>query len=333
MSPSYSAESAFESALYHRAFMSIHQGSPQIPGERLRAPGFARMGPRVRSRGPIPAMCHRHGSPVLQSFSLLGPGDPPPLRSVDVDGQRPLLLVCDHAAQAFPAKLGDLGVSVGARATHIAYDIGAAEVTRHLARLLNAPALLGGYSRLVIDLNRSETCSTLIPEVSDGVVIPGNQALSFAARWARIEALHRPWHRAVAAELRRLQARHGVAPILVGIHSFTPVMAGQARPWHVGVLWEGDDRLARPLLAGLAAPGDLCVGDNQPYSARNPPGSTLETHAIDAGLSGVVVEIRQDLVADGEGSAGWAERLAALLAPLTASTLGGGGMNSASRRR
>ncbi len=272
-------------------------------------------------------------TPVSHSFSLLGPGDPPPLHSVNAEGQRPLLLVCDHAARAFPAALGVLGVSAEARATHIAYDIGAAEVTRHLSRLLDAPALLGGYSRLVIDLNRSETCSTLIPEISDGVVIPGNQALDSTARRARIEALHRPWHRAVAAELRRLHARHGVTPILVGIHSFTPVMAGRARPWHVGVLWDGDDRLARPLLAGLVSSGDLCVGDNQPYSARNPPGSTLETHAIDSGLPGIAVEIRQDLVADDEGSTGWAERLAALLAPLTAPTLGGGGMNSASRRR
>jgi predicted N-formylglutamate amidohydrolase len=253
--------------------------------------------------------------------SLLGPADPPPFQRLNADGGRPLLLVCDHATRAFPAALGFLGVSAAARASHIAYDIGAAEVTRRLACLLDAPALLGGYSRLVLDLNRGLDSPTLIPEESDGVAIPGNRGLAPAAREARIAALHRPWHRAVASELRRLWARHGVAPTLVGIHSFTPVMAGQARPWEVGVLWDGDDALARPLMAALAAAGDLRVGDNQPYSARNPEGGTLETHAIEAGLPGVAVEIRQDLVGgsrDSSGPAAWAERLAAALAPLTA---------------
>ncbi len=275
---------------------------------------------------------------VLGTSPLLGPTDPPAVQRFNIDGDRvdggrPLLLVCDHAARTFPTALGFLDVPAAARTTHIAYDIGAAEVTRRLALLLDAPALLGGYSRLVIDLNRGVDCPTLIPEVSDGVTIPGNWNLNPTARQQRIEAFHRPWHQAVASELCRLRARYGVPPILVGIHSFTPVLAGQARPWHVGVLWDDDGGLALPLMAALAAPGDLLVGDNQPYSARNPEGGTLETHAIEAGLPGVAVEIRQDLVGCDVGSAAWAERLAAALAPLTVGPFGGGGMCSASNRR
>jgi len=247
---------------------------------------------------------------------LLGPGEPPPLVQVNAGGATPLLLVCDHASRAFPAALGRLGVPEAALDLHIAWDIGAAEVTRRLARLLDAPALLGGYSRLVIDLNRGLDEPSLIPEVSDGVAIPGNRALSAADREARIEALYRPWHRAVASELRRLAERHGRPAVLLGIHSFTPVMAGFDRPWHVGVLWDGDGAVAGPLMAALAAAGDLCVGDNQPYSGRLPGGGTLESHALEPGLPGATVEIRQDLIADAAGRAAWARRLARALGPL-----------------
>lgn len=250
------------------------------------------------------------------SPSLLGPEDPPPVVAVNAEGAAPLLLVCDHASRAFPAALGRLGVAEAALDRHIAWDIGAAEVTRRLARLLDAPALLGGYSRLVIDLNRGLDQRSLIPEVSDGVAIPGNRALSAAEREARIEALHRPWHRAVASEMRRLTARHGKPPILLGVHSCTPVMDGFVRPWQVGVLWDGDDAVARPLMAALAAPGDLRVGDNEPYSGRDRDGGTLEIHAMDAGLPCASLEIRQDLISDAAGCAAWAERLAAALAGL-----------------
>ncbi len=251
-----------------------------------------------------------------QTPPLLGACDPPPLTRSNADGSAPVLLVCDHATRRFPKALGTLGVPESALETHIAYDIGAALVTERLAALLDAPALLGGYSRLVIDLNRDADCSTLIPETSDGVTIPGNLDLSAADREARIAGLYRPWHRAVASELDRLQSRHGRPPALIGIHSFTPVMAGQARPWHVGIIWDGDDTLPRPLMAALAAQGDLKVGDNEPYSAREPCGGTLETHALDQGRPGVAFEIRQDLLADTVSCLAWAARLATVLAPL-----------------
>ena len=248
------------------------------------------------------------------SLPLLGPSDAPPLIEVNAGGRMPVLLVCDHAARAFPARLtGRLGLPEEALDRHIAWDIGAAAVTRRLAGLLDAPALLASYSRLVIDLNRGLDEPTLIPEVSDGTVISGNLDLSPADREARIEALYRPWHRAVASSLQRLAVRHGRPPVLIGIHSFTPVMNDRPRPWHVGVLWHGDDRIAGPLMAALAADGDLCVGDNQPYSALVPAGGTLETHALAVGRPGVSIEIRQDLLACETDRAAWAERLAGVL--------------------
>lgn len=240
---------------------------------------------------------------------LLGEGDPPPLEVLDPGGRAPVLLACDHASRLVPAALGRLGLAEPVFDLHIAWDIGAEGVARRLSRLLDAPALFAGYSRLVIDLNRGLDEPSLIPEVSDGIAIPGNQGLSEAARTARIEALYWPWHRAVASELRRLDALGGAPATLIGIHSFTPEMDGVVRPWQIGVLWDDPCELARPLMAALVGQG-LCVGDNEPYSGREPGGGTLESHALEVGRPGLSVEIRQDLIADAAGQAEWADRLA-----------------------
>ncbi len=255
---------------------------------------------------------------------LLGPGDPPPLESLNFEtgwpaGGAPVLLACDHASRRVPAALGRLGLAEAVFDLHVAWDIGAGAVARLLSARLGAAALLAGYSRLVIDLNRGLDQPTLIPESSDGIAIPGNRALAEAARAERIEALYRPWHRAVAAELRRLDVLAGRAATLIGVHSFTPEMNGRARPWQVGVLWDEPCRLARPLMAALAGQG-LTVGDNEPYTARNPSGGTLESHALDPGRPGLSVEIRQDLIAGAAGQAEWAERLALALGPLLCPT-------------
>ena len=186
---------------------------------------------------------------------------------------------------------------------------------------MGAPALFAGYSRLVIDVNRGLDHSTLIPEVSDGIVIPGNIGLSLEARQARIDALYHPWHRAVATELRRLDGADGRPATLIGIHSFTPQMDGCARPWQVGVLWDKPCALAWPLMAALAKQG-LVVGDNEPYSARIPSGGTLEYHALDCGRPGLSLEIRQDLIAGERGQAEWAERLNSALAEALAAVPG-----------
>jgi predicted N-formylglutamate amidohydrolase len=249
---------------------------------------------------------------------LLSADDPPPFEVLHPDRPTPLLLVCDHASRAVPRALGDLGLTDAELRRHIGWDIGAAEVTRRLADLLDAGAVLCGYSRLVIDCNRAPADATSIPAESDGVVVPGNVRLDEVARDARIAACFTPYHEAIAARLAAFAAR-GVAPVLFSIHSFTPVMNGVERPWHVGILWNRDARVPVPLIAELAAADPRrVVGDNQPYSAREPAGYTVRTHAESAGLPHAAVEIRQDLIDTPPGAAYWADALAAALKPILA---------------
>lgn len=251
--------------------------------------------------------------------SLLTPADPAPVRILNPDGASPLLLVCDHAGKMVPAALRGLGVSPAELDRHIGWDIGAAAVTAELARLLDSRAVLSVYSRLVVDCNRWPDSPTLMPTVSDGTPVPANQELTEAARTLRMEALYHPYHEAIAAERSRLLAR-GQQPILISIHSFTPQMNGFQRPWQVGVLWNRDGRLALPMLEALRAEGDLTVGDNEPYSARTGTDFTIIHHGEEAGLPVLMLEIRQDLIADAAGALAWAARLArllpAILAPL-----------------
>jgi predicted N-formylglutamate amidohydrolase len=175
--------------------------------------------------------------------------------------------------------------------------------------------VLSGYSRLVIDCNRDPADPSSIPETSDGTVVLGNRNLSTAARAARRRACFDPYHHRIAAWLAAVRSR---SPALLSIHSFTPVMQGKPRPWHVGILWDKDPRIPLPLLAALRAEPGLVVGDNEPYSAREPAGYTVRQHAALAGLPHVAIELRQDLVADAAGAADWAARLAAALAPILA---------------
>ncbi len=213
-----------------------------------------------------------------------------------------------------PAEYEDLGMPSGEFDRHIAYDIGAAAVTRRLAEALGAPAILGRYSRLLIDLNRGEDDPTLIMRLSDGAVVPGNRNVDAGERARRIALYHAPYHAAVAALVRaRLAA--GIVPILVAIHSFTPRWKGVPRPWHVGILWDADPRMARVLLDRLAAPGDLVVGDNEPYRGAL-PNDTMYRHGTRRGLPHALVEIRQDLIGDDAGAQRWAARLGSILGDL-----------------
>lgn len=245
-------------------------------------------------------------------MSLLSSTDPPPVE--EILGSFPLLLVCDHASNRVPAALDGLGLPSGRLAEHIAVDIGAAAVTRLLTPALSASAILAGYSRLVIDCNRALDDPSSIPSLSDGIAIPGNRDLSDSARGARGAEIFTPYHAGVA---RRLAAASTV-PALISIHSFTPVMRGFVRPWHIGVLWDDDPRIAVPLLSALGAEVGLVVGDNQPYSAREPRGYTVSHHAHAPGFPHVAIELRQDLVADKAGAREWADRLARLLKPILA---------------
>jgi predicted N-formylglutamate amidohydrolase len=241
---------------------------------------------------------------------LLAPADPPPFE--EISGRAPVLLVCDHASNRVPAALAGLGLRAEYFNQHIAVDIGAAAVTRLLAPALGAAAILCGYSRLVIDCNRAPADPSSIPAASDGIAIPGNRDLSAAARDARIDAIFTPYHAAIARRVRDA----GAAPVLISVHSFTPVMKGFVRPWHVGILWDDDSRIAGPLMAALGAETGLTVGDNQPYSAREPVGYTVSHHAHAKGLPHVAIELRQDLIADETGARQWAGRLARVLIPI-----------------
>ena len=244
---------------------------------------------------------------------------PEPLAFATVEG-RPdarVLLVCDHAASVIPPEFGTLGIDPDERLCHVAWDIGAAQVTRGLAARLGCPAVLSGISRLVIDCNRQPGDPSSIPAVSCGVAIPGNAGLDEAAADRRAERWFWPYHTEIGNRIAHLW-RHGVPPAVIAIHSFTPrICGGGPRPWHIGVLWNRDPRLAEPLLAALGGRGDLVVGDNQPYSGRE-INYTLDTHAGAAGLPNVSFEIRQDLLGDEAGCAFWADLLAGALAPILA---------------
>jgi predicted N-formylglutamate amidohydrolase len=218
-----------------------------------------------------------------------------------------LILLCDHAGNAMPPGYGTLGLPPEQLKRHIAYDIGAAQVTRALAEALGAPAVMTRFSRLLIDPNRGTDDPTLIMRLSDGAVIPGNRHLDEAERERRIGLYYQPYHRAIAAVIDQCVAS-GVAPSLLSIHSFTESWKEHPRPWHVGVLWDRDLRLAGALLDGLYAEGDLIVGDNEPYSGQL-EGDCLWQHATCRGLVNALIEIRQDLIRDAAGQAAWAQRL------------------------
>ncbi len=226
------------------------------------------------------------------------------------------LFTCDHASNAVPSWIngGDLGLPADQMARHIAYDIGAAGVTRFLTDALAGSAVLSTFSRLVIDPNRGEEDPTLLMRVSDGAMIPANRHADDAAKQARLDRLYRPYHDAYAeaAASRR-------DTVICAVHSFTPQMQGRPpRPWEVGILYAEDDRLARPVIAACEAQG-WCVGDNAPYIGYF-PGDAIDRHATPHGRPNILIELRQDLIASPEGQALWAGRLAPILQESLAKT-------------
>jgi predicted N-formylglutamate amidohydrolase len=220
-----------------------------------------------------------------------------------------VVITCDHASNHVPHEIGGLGLPDAEMARHIAYDVGAAGVSRHLGKLLNAPVVLSGFSRLVIDPNRGEHDPTLIMQLYDGTIIPGNRGLSEADRNWRLENCYRPYHTALAGLLNSR-----TAPKIIAIHSFTAQLAGRPkRPWHIGVLHEGDDRLSIPMLTRLRQEPDLCVGENEPYGGHL-PGDAVDRHALQHNRANILIELRNDLIRSEGQQKGWAERLAPMLA-------------------
>ena len=233
-------------------------------------------------------------------------------RTLRPQGAGRFVLFCDHAANHIPAELHHLGLPASELARHIAWDIGAAGVTAALSEILDAPAILCNHSRLVIDCNRHLDAADLIPEISDGTVIPGNLHLSEAARAIRIERWFHPYHDAIESVLLEREAR-GVQSVAVSIHSMTASLAGVARPWQIAISSHLDRRIAEPVLAALRRPGDIIVGDNQPYKLDPEVDYSLPFHALRRNLPHLQVEFRQDEIADAISQHRWAWRFAQAL--------------------
>lgn len=254
---------------------------------------------------------------AAEDGGLLTPEDPAPFTVFNATGAAPILLLCDHASNAVLHRLGGLGLLERDLNRHIAHDIGAPGVTRYLASRFDAPAILAGYSRLVIDCNRHLGHETSIIRESDATVIPGNAHLTEADRAARANACFWPYHREIARTLAGFDARR-IVPALIAVHSFTPVLLGQRRPWQIGVLWTEDGRIAQPLIAALRARTGYEIGDNEPYSGRTHTGFTIAEHATAAGRPCVMLEIREDLMPDSDSEIAIGEIIGDCLADILA---------------
>lgn len=245
-----------------------------------------------------------------QSSFFLVAGDPDPVIVTNPHGASPFLLLGDHAGRAVPAALNGLGVAAADMDKHIAWDIGVAGLGERLAPQLDATFIRQAYSRLVIDCNRAPGAQDSIPASSDGVAIPANEGLLSADTASRAEAIFQPYQDRIAAEIEAHLAR-GQRTVLVSLHSFTPAMAGFARPWRFGVLHRGDSAFSKAVLAALREDFGDEVGDNQPYS-MDIIDYTIPLHADRNGLDYLELEVRQDLLADEAGQA----EIAAIVGPL-----------------
>lgn len=231
-------------------------------------------------------------------------------------GGAPVLLVCDHASNALPESFAGLGLSPAQLADHVAWDIGAHALARRLSTLLDAPLVAAPASRLIIDPNRAFDAPDLIPETAEGAPVSGNLNLGPEARRARIEAFHAPYHDAIDALLK---ARLDISAI-VAIHSFTPIMFGEGRPWSAGILHGPDTRIADVLIDALSRDPGLTIGRNQPYAPEQGVFYTLDRHGRDRATA--MIEVRNDLIRDEAGQENWARRLAGALESALEALLG-----------
>jgi predicted N-formylglutamate amidohydrolase len=243
------------------------------------------------------------------SAGLLEAEEPPAL-VVNGDGRSPYVLVCEHASNRLPRRLGTLGLPSAELERHIAWDLGAEQVARRLSRLTDAPLVLQRYSRLVYDCNRPPDSPDAIPEISETTTIPGNRNLSPADKLARIGEIYRPFHATVAAVLDG-RAAAGARSLVVSVHSFTPVYKGERRAVELGLLFDHDRLLAERLMPCFAG---VDARYNEPYGPGDGVLHALNLHAAPRGLPHAMIEIRNDFLSDERGQAGWAERLAAAFA-------------------
>jgi len=227
-------------------------------------------------------------------------------------GRSDIVLLCEHASNHMPVEYRQLGLNAAHLQRHIAWDIGAAAVTRLLSARLDATAFLSGYSRLLIDLNRPLGTPGSMPVLSEDTDIPGNVGIDAVERDRREKIMFSPFHDRVAAHLDRRVAE-GRPTRIVTIHSFTPVFLGVARPWHAGVLHAQASDLAEAVLSGLRTDAALNVAANVPYVISRDADYAVPVHGDDRGIPAVLIEVRQDLLANQAGIEEWADRLAAAL--------------------
>lgn len=247
--------------------------------------------------------------PADDTNLLLGTEDVSPVREYNAAGRSPFFLTCDHYGRLVPRALGDLGLPESELTRHIAWDIGIAGVAERLSKQLNAHLIVQRYSRLVIDCNRPPHVASSIPRISEATTIPANEGLSHEAAQTRRAQIFDPYHRRID-EIIDARGAAGLPTVLVSLHSFTPVYAGIARPWHIGTLYHRDTHLPPLVLKSLRAEGDLVVGDNEPYAVSDDTDYTIPVHAEARGLINTGIEIRQDLISDPAGEKSWADRLA-----------------------
>jgi predicted N-formylglutamate amidohydrolase len=238
-----------------------------------------------------------------------------PFRITNRNGRSPVVLVCDHASNFIPDEFAGLGLAAADLDGHIAWDPGALPVCQDIAAALDAAVIESCVSRLVVDCNRPLDAPDLICPISETTPIPGNARLSAEERARRIELVYEPYHGALEAVVaERLRDRRETW--LVAIHSFTPFYKGVARPWHIGVIHDDDERMARPLISALAGIKGVEVGDNVPYSPADRVYFTMERHARMRGIPCVMIEIRNDELSTTAGCSLWADRIAETLAAM-----------------
>ena len=252
-------------------------------------------------------------APEVSKSKLLERDEPPPFEIIRERSTSPLVLVCDHASNRIPRQLGSLGLGRKEHLErHIAWDVGAANVARRLSDALDATLILSGYSRLVVDLNRPLHVADAIATKSEDTTIPGNIGLTPRERRLREETLYWPYHDAIHTIVSK-RAEIGPPPMVVSVHSFVPVYLGERRPWHIGVLYRTDRRLADLVLNELGRERGLHVGANEPYDINLEEDYTIPVHCERRGTPYVLLELRHDLVSTDEGASAWSQRLASIL--------------------
>ena len=249
---------------------------------------------------------------MLERSGLLSQADGEPVAVVNPGGAGDVLLVCEHASATLPKRLGNLGLSAEALTSHIAWDPGALAVCRLMSTSLDATLIYQRFSRLAYDCNRPPEAPGSMPAQSEIYEVPGNRNLTQTERDARTQALYLPFHQRVAETIAG-RKRAGRRTVLVTMHSFTPVYLGQTRAVEIGILHDADSRLADRMLEAGADTGLYRIERNQPYGPADGVTHTLIKQGLANGLANVMIEIRNDLIADEVGQGVVADFMTGLL--------------------